>query len=95
MSRRSGTLVLLVVLAGTFPLVFAPFAVGSVRLGGVSLTWWYVAAAPLAAAAVAALALAREPLAGTLGGVAAWTSPVLFGAVAAAVFAGDPVGPFI
>lgn len=95
MSRRSGTLALLVVLAGTFPLVFAPLAVGPVRLAGVSLAWWYVAAAPIAAAAVTAFVLARGPAAGTLGGVSAWTSPVLFGAVATAVFAGDPGGPIL
>lgn len=83
-------------LAGSFPLVFGPFDVGAVRLSGVSLTWWYVGVvAPVAAATVTALALFGEPSAGALGRLAAWTSPVLFGAVVARVFAGDPGGPLL
>lgn len=96
MSRRSGIFVLLLVLAGTFPLVFGPLDVGAVRLAGVSLTWWYVGGvAPIVATAVTALALVGEPAAGALGRLAAWLSPVLFGAVAARVFAGDPGAPLL
>jgi len=84
------------VLAGAIVLVLGPFDPGAVRLAGVSLTWWYAGfAAPLAAAAVTALALVGQRPADALGRLATWTSPVLFGAIAARVFSGDPGGPLL
>jgi hypothetical protein len=55
-------MVLLALIAGAAVLAHGPFGLGSVRLAGVSLLWWYAAvAAPVVAigAAVAAL-LVRE-----------------------------------
>ena len=62
-ARRAAVSVLLALIAGAAFLAHGPLALGSLRLGGVSLLWWYAAvAAPLVAiaAAVAAL-LVREP----------------------------------
>ncbi len=57
-ARRAATLVLLVIIAGAGVLAYGPFALGTLRVGGVSLIWWYVAAvAPMAAAALALAAL--------------------------------------
>jgi arginine exporter protein ArgO len=54
--RSTGVLLLLAVLAG-FPLLSAlPNQAASVRVGGLSILWWYGGlAAPLAALAIAAL----------------------------------------
>jgi hypothetical protein len=58
--RRTAIVVLLVMLAGALALALAPAAPGAVRLAGVSLLWWYVGAvAPLAATAIALVALLR------------------------------------
>ncbi len=56
-------MVLLALIAGAAFLAHGPLALGSVRLGGVSLLWWYATvAAPLVAiGAVVAALLVREP----------------------------------
>jgi len=54
-------LVLLGALVAGLPLLTHAGGVGAVRWAGVSLVWWYAAlAAPLAAAAITALALGRR-----------------------------------
>ena len=53
--------VLFVFLGGVLLLTAAPFEIGTIRLAGVSLLWWYgVAAVPAAAVAVAVAALLRR-----------------------------------
>jgi hypothetical protein len=48
-------------LGGVLVLTLAPFEIGTIRLAGVSLLWWYgVLAAPLLAAVVTVAALARS-----------------------------------
>jgi hypothetical protein len=45
--------VLFLVLGGVLLLTAAPFEIGTIRLAGISLLWWYgVVAVPVAAAAV-------------------------------------------
>jgi hypothetical protein len=57
-ARRAAVLILLALLAGVAFLVHGPFALGSLRVAGVSLLWWYAAlAAPVAAVVVASVAL--------------------------------------
>ena len=59
--RRTTITALLSVLGGGFVVALAPMQLGEVRLGGVSVLWWYAAMlGPLAAAAVALLGLARR-----------------------------------
>ncbi len=60
---RRIAVVVLVLLLSLPPLALAlPGAPGAVRVGGLALLWWYAAlAGPLAAAAVAAVALLRTP----------------------------------
>jgi len=59
--RRTAITLLLGLLAGAVLLALAPAAPGAVRVAGVSLLWWYVAvAAPLAATAIAVIALLRD-----------------------------------
>ena len=49
-----------VLLGGVALLTMAPFELGTIRLAGVSLLWWYGAvAAPLAAVAITAAALVQ------------------------------------
>jgi len=62
-ARRAAVVVLLALIAGAAFLAHGPLALGSLRLGGVSLLWWYAAAAaPLVAiGAVVAALLVREP----------------------------------
>lgn len=55
-------MVVLLVLAGAGALATLPQGAGAIRLGSLSLLWWYTAVvAPLVAAAVTAGALARRP----------------------------------
>ena len=42
--RRAGIVALLALLAGALLLAIAPMHAASIRLGGVSLLWWYAAA---------------------------------------------------
>jgi hypothetical protein len=57
-SRAIATILLM--LGGGVALSVAPFELGTIRLAGVSLLWWYgVVATPVVAVAVAAAALAR------------------------------------
>ena len=50
--------VLLALIAGAGVLAHGPFALGALRIAGVSLLWWYAAAvAPLVAGAVVVAAL--------------------------------------
>jgi hypothetical protein len=59
--RRTAIALLLVLLAGAWLLAVAPAAPGAVRVGGVSLLWWYAGgAAPLAATAIAIAFLMRR-----------------------------------
>ena len=51
---------ILLMLGGGVALSVAPFELGTIRLAGVSLLWWYgIVATPVVAVAVAAAALAR------------------------------------
>jgi hypothetical protein len=55
--------VVLLLLAGAGVLATLPFGAGAMRVGGLSLLWWYaVVGGPLAAAAVTTGALASRPL---------------------------------
>ena len=62
-ARRAAVVVLLALIAGAAFLAHGPLALGSLRLGGVSLLWWSgAAAAPLVViGAVVAALLVREP----------------------------------
>ncbi len=54
------TATILVLLGGGVALTVAPFEIGTIRLAGVSLLWWYgVILAPLIAVAVTVAAIAR------------------------------------
>ena len=53
--------VLFLLLGGVLLLTVAPFEIGTIRLAGVSLLWWYgVLAVPVAAGTVTVAALARR-----------------------------------
>jgi hypothetical protein len=57
-ARRAAVIVLLALIAGAAVLAHGPFGLGSVRLAGVSLLWWYAAvAAPVVAIGAAVTAL--------------------------------------
>jgi hypothetical protein len=52
--------VLFLLLGGVLLLTVAPFEIGTIRLAGVSLLWWYgLAAVPVAAGTITVAALAR------------------------------------
>ena len=56
--------VLFLLLGGVLLLTVAPFEIGTIRLAGVSLLWWYgVVAVPVAATAVTVAALGRGKMA--------------------------------
>jgi hypothetical protein len=58
--RRAAIVVLLVLLLGAPLLALAPASPGAVRIGGVSLLWWYAGlVGPVLASAVAIVALVR------------------------------------
>jgi hypothetical protein len=58
-SQRAAIVTLIILLAVAIVLAADPLHLGGVRVAGVSLLWWYSAAAgPLAAVAVTILALA-------------------------------------
>lgn len=59
-SRLAGG-VLLALLAGAAALALGPRDPGAIRVGGVSLLWWYGAAAAPVVAALVALAAFRPP----------------------------------
>src|SRR5262249_34730468 len=96
--RRVGVAGLLGLLAGALVLMLTPGNPGALRLAGIGLSWWYAAVvAPLAAVLlvlvvqrVAPGPASRRSMALA---VAAWTSPVLLGLVAARAFAGGPDAP--
>ncbi|HEV8141435.1 MAG TPA: hypothetical protein VGQ77_01150 [Methylomirabilota bacterium] len=53
--------VLFLLLGGVLLLTVAPFEIGTIRLAGVSLLWWYaVVAVPIAGGIVTVAALARR-----------------------------------
>ena len=53
--------VLFLLLGGVLLLTVAPFEIGTIRLAGVSLLWWYgVLAVPVAAGTVTVAALVRR-----------------------------------
>ena len=53
--------VLFLLLAGVLLLTVAPFEIGTIRLAGVSLLWWYgVVAVPVVGGIVTVAALARR-----------------------------------
>jgi len=96
--RRVGVAGLLGLLAGALVLMLTPGSPGALRLAGIGLSWWYAAViAPLAAVLLVVVVqriapgpASRRSMALT---VAAWTSPVLLGLVAARAFAGGPEAP--
>ncbi len=56
--RRAAVRALLVLVAGALVLLFAPLDVAAIRLGPLSLLWWYaVVAVPIGGAAIAFVAL--------------------------------------
>lgn len=60
--RRVAVRALLALVAGALVLSLAPLDVAAIRLGPLSLLWWYTAVvAPLAALAIAAAALSADP----------------------------------
>jgi hypothetical protein len=62
--RGLGVLALLVDVLGALVLAGAPDALDAIRVGGVSLSWWYgMLAGPALAAAVAGAVLASTPAA--------------------------------
>ena len=63
--RRIGIVVVLVLLAGAGSLATLPHGAGGMRVGSLSVLWWYAAVvAPLVAAAVTSgVLLRRSPLA--------------------------------
>jgi hypothetical protein len=98
------------VLAGGLLLALAPREAAAVRLGGVSLLWWYaVLLGPAVAVGLTVVALAPRRRAGAaaeaarvdgaahdpIGAVVAWTSPVLLVWLAARVCAGAPEAPLL
>jgi hypothetical protein len=61
-ARRIGIVVVLLLLAGAALLVTLPHGAGALRLGPLSLLWWYAAVvAPLTATALTAGVLLRRP----------------------------------
>jgi hypothetical protein len=55
--------VVFLLLGGVLLLTVAPWELGTIRLAGVSLLWWYgVVAAPAAAVTVTVVALARRAM---------------------------------
>ena len=55
--------VLFALLGGMLVLSVAPYEIGTIRLAGVSLLWWYAGlAVPVAAVTVTVAALARRPV---------------------------------
>ena len=57
-SQNLAVSVVFLLLGGGILLTVAPFEVGTIRLAGVSLLWWYgVVVAPVVAASVACVAL--------------------------------------
>lgn len=57
--RRVAVRALVALVAGALVLLLVPFDLAAIRLGPLSVLWWYtVIAAPLAAAAIATAALA-------------------------------------
>jgi hypothetical protein len=57
--RRLAIRALVALVAGAFLLLVLPFDLAAIRVGPLSVLWWYTTVgAPLAAAAIAALALA-------------------------------------
>ncbi|HEV8641276.1 MAG TPA: hypothetical protein VGV13_09285 [Methylomirabilota bacterium] len=91
-ARRAGVVVLLVLLAGGALLASLP-RLGSVRLAGVALLWWYaVLVAPALGALVTGLVLARARRPAS---AAAWLSPALVASLAAHVVAGEPGAPLL
>ena len=57
--RRVAVRALVALVAGAFLVLLAPLDLAAIRLGPLSVLWWYsVIAAPLAAAAIATAALA-------------------------------------
>src|SRR5262249_23882037 len=96
--RRVGVAGLLGLLAGALVLMLAPGNPGALRLAGISLSWWYAAVvAPLAAVLLVVVVQRAAPgprsRRSMALAVAAWTSPVLLGLVAARAFAGGPDAP--
>jgi len=59
-SSGSAIVMVFLLLGGALLLTLAPFEIGTIRLAGVSLLWWYGAlAAPVLAVVVTVTALAR------------------------------------
>jgi hypothetical protein len=60
--RRIGIVVVLLLLAGAGVLATLPRGAGAMRVGGLSLLWWYAGlVAPAAAVAVTATVIQRRP----------------------------------
>ena len=96
--RRVGVAGLLGLLAGALVLMLTPGNPGALRLAGIGLSWWYAAVvAPLAAVLLVVVVQRAAPGPASRRSmalaVAAWTSPVLLGLVAARGFAGGSDAP--
>jgi hypothetical protein len=60
-SSGSAIALVFLLLGGVLVLTLAPFEIGTIRLAGVSLLWWYgVLAVPLVAVVLAVTALLRD-----------------------------------
>jgi hypothetical protein len=56
--QRAGLVVLVLIVFGALALALAPSNLGAIRVGGVSVLWWYVAlGGPLVGASITATAL--------------------------------------
>jgi hypothetical protein len=66
---RVGIVIVLVLLAGAAGLALLPFGAGAVRVGGLSVAWWYAALlAPSTATLVTTVVLLRRPASPDEGG---------------------------
>lgn len=73
--RRIGIVVVLLLLAGAGALATLPLEAGAVRVGSLSILWWYsVVAAPVLAAAVTVAVLLRRASLGDRGSPTAPTT---------------------
>jgi len=90
--RRIGLAIVLALLAGGALLPLLPAAGGSIRIAGVSVTWWY--AIVLAPAATTVISMLLGVFADSRA-LAIWCAPALIVPLATQVFAAAPTGPLL